>query len=511
MSNSDEFRAYDRDILDIQIPGTSSETNLQQRRIIETHISWVLLTGEQAYKFKKPVKYDFLDYSTAEKRRINCELEVQRNAIWSGDLYIDVVAIIRQSSGLVIAPGDHREFPQAVDYAVRMKQFPQQSLLQSTLERGEMSADQIERLAEWLVNIQRQLAPVSTPAEQLWEHLRHATLENFEYLEAMERSGEIKARIGRLHAWTLQQLKNRKQDFFSRVELGKIVAGHGDLHLGNILFWDNQFFLFDAIEFNQSLFEIDTINEIAFLVMELSEHSYREQSHRLRNHFAEMSSDYDGLSWLRFYMVYRAMVRAKVDCIRMSQQPSRDNDFSTAGLAYLEYAERQIAERTSKLWITMGLSGSGKSYRARQIVDRHGFIRLRSDVVRKQIYGLDPHRQSDRKQWTELYSAEASQKTFESLSARAKQLLQNGFDVIVDATFLKRKYRQPFQVLAQELGAEFGIVSCSAPIDELSRRIRHRSADPSDATTELLPEQIASMEPLTADEIQFLLPNEIFA
>lgn len=510
MSSSDPSNSYAKRILTLQTPDAEQAVDAlaPDRQVIETHISWVLLTGHWAYKFKKPVTFDFLDYSTPQLRRHYCELECLRNAPWSGDLYDGVAAVLETDKGLAVASGDYRTFPQAVDYAVKMKQFPQSALLQSCLQRQEMSLRQMEQLAAWLVRLQQGMSPVSTSADLLWQRLHHATLENFEFLESQVQSGERRAQIQKLHDWTKRQLELRRQDFHARVSQGKVVSGHGDLHLGNILYWHDAFLLFDAIEFNQSLYEIDTINEIAFLVMELSEHGYRDHSHRLRNQFAEVSGDYEGLRWLRFYNVYRALVRAKVDCISMSQRPDRTSQFSVTGQAYLDYAEGQIAERKRKLWITMGFSGSGKSYRAQQIVDRLGFLRLRSDVVRKQIFGLDPNRPSESRTWSELYSVDASRQTFANLLARARQLLQDGFDVIVDATFLRREHRQPFQSLARSEGAEYGIVACSAPVEELMRRIRHRTADPSDATPELLPQQMASWEPLGPDESPYLLPED---
>lgn len=474
-----------------------------ERRLLQTHISWVVLTGAWAYKFKKPVRFDFLDYSTLAQRLACCQNELARNRAWAPELYAGLAALIHDRGSWQVVP-----WPEGVpagaavrEYAVRMQEFPQAALLANQLAAAAVGPAQIESLAERLASLQRDLPVVQLDAAAAVAAATAPPRENFKYLLGQLPPGAGRARIAALEAWSAQESARLGPTFIARARAGFVRRGHGDLHLHNVLFWQGKFVPFDGIEFNARLSDIDTLNEIAFLQMELSEHGYTAHAHRFLNRYLESSGDYAGLAVLRYYLVYRALVRAKVDFIRQGTS-GQAGTFSPAGEQYLRYAEASSKPVPPRLAITMGFSGSGKSTRAAEWVARDGYVRLRSDVVRKELAGRDPLAKSAAADLPQLYNAQATEATYACLAARAEQILAAGYAVIVDATFLRRRQRQLFLDLAARWGIELQIVACTAPPAELRRRLQARGPDPSDADAEVLRHQLENFDPLQEDEVQ---------
>ena len=470
-------------------------------RLVETHISWVLLTGAYAYKIKKPVNLGFLDFSTLEKRRFYCEEELRLNRRLAESLYLDVIPIAGSPvHPLLNGTGE------AIEYAVRMVQFPEDARLDRLLARGELGATHIDSLAQELAEFHGRIrvagddSPFGNP-----EHVYEPVKENFE---------QIRPRIGtqdrislqRLETWSEQTFAGLRRTLEERKRQGFIRECHGDAHLANMVWIDARAVLFDCLEFNENLRWIDTMSEVAFLAMDLDDRGHAALARRALNAYLEHTGDYAGLKVLRFYQVYRALVRAKVACIRLSQgglNEEKKRQVREEYLGYMNLAEHYTRALPTALLITHGLSGSGKTWLSQQLLEAIDAIRLRSDVERKRLYGLAPHQRSGSGIGTGIYTPEAGRLTYARLLELAAATLQAGFPAIVDAAFLRRGQRAPFRGLAEKLRAAFVILEIHAPENVLRERLLHRADqthEASEAGLAVLDHQLASLEPLTADE-----------
>jgi hypothetical protein len=285
---------------------------------------------------------------------------------------------------------------------------------------------------------------------------------------------------------------------------GCVRECHGDLHLGNIVLIGNEPVPFDGIDFNPALRWIDVMDETAFLVMDLLHSRHPDMAWRFLNAWLQATGDYAGMSVLRFYLAYRAMVRAKVNAIRASQtdlKPALKMQALTACRSYMELAGDCLARRRPALIITHGLPGSGKSTFAEAALERLQAIRIRSDVERKRLFGLQPMEQSHSPPGGGIYTAEATRQTYARLRDMARELLDAGYTVIVDAAFPRQDERAPFRELAQEMGVPFAIMHIQASVAALRTRIRQRRSDASEADAEVLQQVQAVQQPLLPHEV----------
>jgi aminoglycoside phosphotransferase family enzyme/predicted kinase len=480
---------------------------------LETHISWVVLTGKYAYKIKKPVRLPFVDYSTLELRKHFCELELELNQELAPDIYLDVVKI----TGPACAPSINGT-GEIIEYAVRMNEFEQADILTHRLENGSVTAPEIDRLAKLLADFQGRIpkspanASFGSPALVLQE-----AEDNFSAFRSALDKGQENAcvwhsllseqqrnQLDQLQDWMHAEFKRCENLLIQRHASGMIRRGHGDMHAENIVLFKGRIEIFDRIEFNQDFQWTDCINELAFAYMDLIHHGRSDLANRLLSDYLEQTADYNGLGVFRFYLVYRSMVRAKVDWIRQQQMSGSLGDSPDAifQTPFLQLALKLSERPDCFLYITHGLSGSGKSTAAMICVETKGAIRLRSDVERDRV--IKKH--SD----VEKYSANMRSKVYDAMLETADNILAAGFSVVVDATFLSRIEREKFGQLAKRVRARFGIIECSAPVIELERRIRQRHADASEATVAVLHEQIRNQEDLTQEELGYICtPNEV--
>ena len=476
---------------------------VEQFELLETHISCVLLTGPYAYKFKKPVNLGFLDFSTLEKRRFYCHEELRLNRRLAPDLYEAVVSITgNQTDPQIDGPGE------VIEYAVRMRQFPRDNRLDLVCDRGELTAAHIDQLADTLADFHRQ-TPVAGPDSM---HGTAATiaaraLQNFEQIAQHCDAPEILQRLRPLKAWSASKAQELHEDFSLRHREGWIRECHGDLHLANCALIDGKVLMFDALEFAEDLRWIDPLSEIAFLYMDLDQRGELQLARRFLNRYLENANDYQSLNLLPYYLVYRALVRAKVAAIEAHQQRRNKTRRSRAEMqlvAYLDLAEHySTAPARAPMILMHGLSGSGKSFLARQLVERLGAICIRSDVERKRLLGLAPEACTESGVAAGAYSPEITDKTYARLLALVYPVLDAGLPVIIDATFLKKSQRMPFQRLANVAGAPFVILSVEAPVEVLRKRVEHRNMqarDASEATLEVLEHQLSIAEPITGAE-----------
>lgn len=476
---------------------------VQSVELIETHISSVLLAGDYAYKIKKPVNLGFVDFSTLAQRRFCCFEEVRLNRRSAPQLYLGVEPIT--GSGAQPRMGGEGE---ALDYAVRMRRFDSANLLDARARRGELSAPQIDRLAQAIGDFHVAAARASPPSGfGMPEQVAAWARENFAQLQALPQQADVAAALQRLAEWTEREYERCAPNLAQRLPGGFVRECHGDLHLGNIVLLDDVPTLFDAIEFNPQLRWIDVVSDLAFAFMDLFDHGLPQFAWRLLDRYLQVTGDYDGLDLLRFYVVYRALVRSKVARIR-AEQPHVTDDERAAALArcahYVRLAEgrAQVGGRPL-LAITFGLSGSGKTTVASELLQHLGAVRVRSDIERKRMFGIDETARMADDTLAALYSADATRSTYERLAEIARGIVAAGYPALIDAAFLKRAERDEFRLLARALGARFALIECTSAPAVLRARVAQRmerAADASDATVAVLELQLDGHEPIAADE-----------
>jgi aminoglycoside phosphotransferase family enzyme/predicted kinase len=462
-------------------------------QVIETHISWVLLTGPYVYKIKKPVNFGFLDFTTLQAREHFCREELRLNQRLTEDLYLDVIPV----TGSVEAPqlgGDG----EVIEYALKMRQFPQEGLLSTLQANGELTAAHIDQLARQIAGFH--LDAPRVPADNELgspDSVMAPVLQNFDQIRPLISEAADLAQLAALQAWAESSFERLKPLLAQRKADGFIRECHGDIHLGNATLIDGQVVLFDCIEFNEPFRMTDVYADIGFLAMDLEDRGLKSLSRRLITQYLEVTGDYQGLELLNFYKAYRAMVRAKVALFSLSADADGVQRAATLRQYrnYANLAESYSAIPSRFLVITHGVSAVGKSHVAMRLVDSLGAIRLRSDVERKRLFA---------EQNESLYDAQTSEATYARLHELADQVLRAGFPVVIDATYLKRDQREAAAHAAEVTGVPFVILDCEAPQAVIAQWLKQRQAeneDPSDATLDVIEAQQASREPLSEAEL----------
>jgi len=472
--------------------------------IIETHISWVLLTGKYAYKIKKPVNFGFLDFSTLEKRRFFCHEEVRLNQRLAADLYLDIVPITGTPDQPIMGG-----IGGAIEYAVRMIQFPAGFTLSERAESGQLGLGEIDQITSLIADFHETVdrASEASPFGSS-ECIKHWFVENFGHIRPLLVDDKHKQQLQAIKTWGDGEWHSKAELMRLRKQQGYVRECHGDLHLSNMTLINGKVTLFDCIEFNPKLRWIDVISEVAFLVIDLLHFGYDRYAYRLLNHYLQRTGDYQGVALLRYYLVYRALVCAKVTLLRHAQQY---NDTAVSNQASLKYAAfANLAERFTQvgpvaLIITHGYSGSGKTTSAGQLAEKTGAVQIRSDLERKRLYGYQAIEHTGSGLDSGLYTQEAGLKTYLHLADCAKAVLKAGFSAIVDAAFLKAGQRDLFRQLAADCGVQFHIVDFQASNEELSRRIRQRQNDASEATLDVLQHQLQSAQPMSLEEQDYVI------
>jgi aminoglycoside phosphotransferase family enzyme/predicted kinase len=477
----------------------------------ETHISWVFVAGEFAYKLKKPVDLGFVDFTTLERRRRFCEEELRLNRRLAPDLYLDVLPV----TGSAESPRIGGEGT-AIEYCVRMRRFEQERLLSRLIVEGKLLPRHIDALARQVAEFHAQI-PVAEPSSRFGmpEAAAEPMRANFSHLDRVD--NQTRELVERLSAWTEAELAARENDLIVRKRNGFVRECHGDMHLGNMILAEDSVTVFDCIEFNPDLRWIDVASEIAFCTMDLEDRGRPDLARRFLNGYLEWSGDYAGLTVFRLYFVYRALVRAKVAQLRRSQaslSEEEDQQLLSELTNYLQLAERSTRRKPPFLAITYGLSGSGKTFGSQPVVERFGAIRLRSDIERKRLAGLSPLANSVSIVGSGLYTNAFSRRTFARLADLASEILTNGISVIVDATFLKRSDRDEFRSLAERSAVPFLILDFPADEAKCRERIQQRTSewtDASEATEVVLDHQLGIREPLDDGErsLAVSMPDQV--
>ena len=459
---------------------------------VETHISWVLLDGEHAWKLKKPVTLGFLDFARLDTRRACCEAELRLNRRLAPELYLDVVAL-RGERDAPRFDGDGAP----IEYAVRMRQFAPGALFSERLADGTLDAETVERFGARLAAFHREAA--SAGLGDAWGGTERVCSDTARALDGIAAAAPSSSPwVAAVRARFEAHERRLRPVFDARKRQGWVREGHGDLHLANVVVLDAQVTAFDCIEFDPGLRWIDVQNDAGFLAMDLLAHERADLAFAFLDAWLGELGDYGGLAVLRYYLAYRAVVRELVASIRRAQRAE-----STEPSRYARLATRLLDTQEPRLLITHGVSGSGKSFLARELLGRAGAIRIRSDLERKRLHGLDPHSRSHSALDEGLYGADASQRTYARLLELAAISLDAGWPTIVDATFLRAADRAPFRRLAAERGVPFSILACRADEPVLRARIEARLArgvDPSEADLRVLERQLARRDALHDDE-----------
>jgi aminoglycoside phosphotransferase family enzyme/predicted kinase len=483
---------------DILVPSAFPHpvTRLEMR---ETNISWVILTGPYAYKVKKSVRLDFLDASTLARRRHLCEEELRLNRRLAGDLYLDVVAITQEADGIRIA--GHGP---AIEYAVRMKQFEASEELSALIADSRVSQQEFVDLAQRLACFHGTAA--QAPFDDDFPHTTHlhdAVFGNLAVLLCHLDADTALPEMGVLVDWTHDYLHDSLALLRAREQRGAIRECHGDLHARNIVRWNGQLVPFDCLEFDPQLRWIDVMNDVAFLVMDLTARGRKDFAFAFLNAYLERTGDYDGVRHLAFYSVYRALVRAMVDSLGAERDRGHQNQFRDRVRMRVKAAAAYLERPAPTLFLMHGPSGSGKSWLSERLLPLLGAVRIRSDVERKRLAGIPAFTIRHVGFEQGRYEPEIGRRTYARLLECAEGCLKGGVHAIVDAAFLGGAERRSFRDMAMREGFGFIILACEADSLVLTERIRGRTrlgTDPSEAGVEVLNRQLLNRVPLSADE-----------
>ncbi|MEA3455890.1 MAG: AAA family ATPase, partial [Campylobacterota bacterium] len=465
----------------------------ESAELIQTHISTIILSDNFVYKLKKPVDFGFLDYSTLNKRHKYCLEEIRINEKYAPTLYLGVVSI----TGSIEAPQIDGE-GQVLDYAVKMHRFSQQDQLDNIVDHSGLEIEMMDKIAKLVAHAHNNAAPVDK-ASDFGEpkQLLNPMLENFDLLKSIATEDALSQELSSIITWTHKQFEILKPQLQHRKKQGFIRECHGDMHLHNMALYEGDLILFDAIEFNPYLNHIDVISDLSFLLMDLEYRGLTHHSYRLLNHYLELTGDYEAVALLDFYKTYRAMVRAKVAALRITQE--RDNEvlrvLADEVKKYMELAQIYTGKKKPSMGITHGFSGSGKSTFSLMMVEQYGAVRIRSDRERMRMFESAGEES--------IYTADATKLTYEHLLTLAISVYNSGYSVIVDATFLKQWQRELFLKQAAMTDIPLHIYTMKCDLALMQSRIKKRSQEDSDiseADLEILQKQLLGAEPLLESE-----------
>jgi aminoglycoside phosphotransferase family enzyme/predicted kinase len=468
-------------------------------RLMQTHCSYVLLTGDRVYKLKKPVNFGFLDYSTLEKRQHFIQEELRLNQRGAAPLYKRALPIVLEGDRYRLADGPADWTLEPVEWCLEMVQFPDQALLSAEFEAGAVTPELLTRLARAIADFHR-LAAVNDHIRSYGsvERIREAFDQNYEQTAGYIGGPQTQERYEATKRYS-DAFFARTELFAARVAADKVRECHGDLHLGNICHWNDTLYLFDCIEFNEPFRFVDTMYDLAFLAMDLDARGRSDLATVVRNAYCEETGDWEGLAVLPLYLSRQAYVRAKVTSFLLDD-PAIPADVKQQSFEraqhYYELAHRYTERRPGRLFLTNGHSGSGKSTVARTLAARTGAVHLRSDAVRKHLAGVPLREQAPQS----AYSREMTEATYARLQDLGLKLVAEGYDVILDATYDRQAPRAAVTAAAAAAGIPLTILRCQAPEAVLRQRVSDRQGDIADATVAVLEAQMAGAEPLTAEE-----------
>ncbi len=503
---------------------------VQYIKLIETHISWVFLTGKYVYKLKKPINLGFYDGSTQVLRKHLCEQEIKINLRTSSDLYIGCVDVIGPKENARVTKeselGDVEDCSVIIDTAVKMKQFKQNLLLVNKIRNHNLSDKQLKNLAIDLsmIHLNSNRANLELNIHYM-NNMLSAVIENIEIIIDNLTNEDLKDELLKHKDWVKLKSKELHFEFNDRTKNDVIRECHGDLHLENIYInSDGKLVAFDAIDFSDKLRYIDPISDISFLIMDLDVNKKPDYAIKFLNYWLEETGDYSGLIFLKFYLAYRALVRAKVLTLRIIQIKNKKPFLLKAfelittrskRSYYIENAIKQQFESQKGLIIMHGLSGSGKSYLSEILLNHFQAIRIRSDVERTRIFEMKHGQKRNLimnksniipEFESQKYNIEFTNWLFKNrLPNLAIRTINSGYLTIIDATYLKYSERRVMKDLANNKQIPFVIISCKCSDTEARARIikrRNKSNNVSEATFFIRQRQKYWIEDLKQEELK---------
>jgi aminoglycoside phosphotransferase family enzyme/predicted kinase len=476
---------------------------------IQTHISSVYLTGKYVYKIKKAINFGFLDFSTLSKRKKYCEEEIILNKRISPELYLEVVPIVKSKENKIQVNGKG----QIVEYAVKMIQFPQKTMMSYLLQKNQVTKNHIDSIVEILISFYKnQKSSLEILSYGKKENIEKNIMENFQQTTSyIGRTIENK-QYDRIKKFNEFFLKNSNELFNDRMEENYIKSCHGDLHSGNIIIWNDEIKIFDCIEFNKRFQYIDTASDIGFLAMDLDFLNKPFLSCYLIDKFQSNYGDNSILNILNFYKSYRAYVRGKVEGFRLDDfgipQNLKDKILHKTKRYYLlsEYyitlCYLNLQKKHPLLFLICGLTGSGKSTLSLKLsIDYHADI-VSTDIIRKKIEGIDYYERHHDKPDTGLYASDKREKTYTEVLNISHELLKRKRNVIIDATFQKNSHRKMVIDLARSANATLVMIQCVST-DKLVKKWldeRRKTNSISDGRWEIYQLQKDLFEPFEAEE-----------
>ncbi len=470
---------------------------------VETHISRVFLAGSHVYKLKKPLKYDFLDFSTVAAREHACREEVRLNQRLAPDTYLGVVPVIHTPSGdyQLGGPG------QVVDWTVEMRRLPAELMLDSLLRRDKLLPEQIDRLAATLVRFYRSMTPLSlTPQEYCDRYLSHVR-GNLRELLAVKHHLP-RGVVERVHGFQLQLLSLRPALFEERVRAACIVDGHGDLRPEHICLSD-PIAIFDCIEFSSDFRRIDIADELAFLAAECDFLGAAWIGPQLLACYQYQSGDRPAPVLWDFYKSYRACVRAKVAALRAEQLQEQGREAAAEAQRHVALADRYVEPWLRPLVLVVGgLAGTGKTTLAATLAEALGAELLRTDVIRPELFGAGTHAaETD----GGIYHPEARERVYEEMFLRAAAFHADRISVVLDGSFSTLDLLRKARELAVDPRSVFLAAQCICRPETAYERIGRRLAearDVSEAGPEIHDIQRMRWESWPADVPQVCIDTE---
>ncbi|MCF7821231.1 MAG: AAA family ATPase [Mariprofundaceae bacterium] len=474
--------------------------------MLQTHISWVFLAGAFVYKIKKPLNLGFLDFSTPEKRLQACRDELRLNRRLAADIYLNVLPLSRHGDGYLLG-SDLRQHQDAVDYCVKMVRFDQHDLFDVRLMEGRFDPVWMDQLATTIACFHRDAE--SSPGirhfgapEFLQSHME-ASLTYAEQASGPDVPPLLLSTLKRKSGACLDRLSSSIRERQKRF----VKNCHGDLHLKNITLFNNRPTPFDCIEFSDEFRMIDTMNDVAFLVMDCESGNRSDLGYRFLSRYLEQSGDYDGLELLPLYLSYRAGVRGKVSCLLLNETGDAPGPGSNSSAAlhrdihhyYTMAAQYLTGMQKPELFIIGGLSGSGKSHLALLGLQYISAVIIRSDATRKRIAADHPG--------LPLYGNEMHRLTYRAMFDAAEKTLAAGFSVILDATFLHPASREHATALGSARGVPWHFYWLDIDEQTLRENVGRRQAesrDISDADLEVLEGQLAGYRRPAEPCIEFI-------
>jgi uncharacterized protein len=471
-----------RDVIDFLSTAGSYGAGAERVDVIETHVSLIFLAGDRAYKLKRAITFPYLDFSTAERRRSACEAELALNRRTAPDLYLEVRGLSRIADGGV---GFGTEGP-VVDWIVVMRRFDQTELFDELAKTGRLNAALMIQLADHIAAFHRAAEP--RPDRGGAAAMAAVAETNHSCLMAAQDAGFVAERIVEIRTRSFERLAAVGAVLDRRRTAGKVRRCHGDLHLRNVCLFEGRPTLFDCLEFSDELASVDVLYDLAFLLMDLEHRGLAEPASLVFNRYLDLTGEDDALAAMPLFLSSRAAIRAHVTAAAMERatQPEAKLEMAAEARRYLDLSALSLRPRPCRLVAIGGLSGTGKSTLAAALAPSLGARVLRSDVIRKSLFGVTPETRLP----TGAYTSQVSHRIYQAMRRKAADALTAGYSVIIDAVSLKPAERRSLVAVAETAGVPFVGLWLTAPAATMDRRLRTRRHDASDASPEVLAMQL---------------------